>query len=142
MKRLAGVLAVLVMMVSVLGWIGVPRPAHAAGFNSLTVGSSPILAAERRNAVEEKLSNSFGTTIDLNNSNVRAFIQFPGMYPTLAGIIVRNSPYSSVDDVFKIPGLTDRQKSVLERYKDRLLVTDPSEAMVEGGDRFNNGFYD
>lgn len=142
MKRLAGVLAVLVMMVSVLGWIGVPRPAHAAGLNGLTVGSSPILAAERRNAVEEKLSNSFGQTIDLNNSNVRAFIQFPGMYPTLAGIIVRNSPYSSVDDVFKISGLTDRQKSVLERYKDRLLVTDPSEAMVEGGDRFNNGFYD
>ncbi|MEO1520522.1 MAG: photosystem II complex extrinsic protein PsbU [Cyanobacteria bacterium J06633_2] len=141
MKRLAGVLAVLVMVVSVLSWVVAPLPVHATGLDSVTFGPSPILAAERRNAVEEKLKNSFGTTIDVNNSNVRAFIEFPGMYPTLAGIIVRNSPYASVD-AFKIPGLTARQKDVLERYRDRLLATPPSEAMVEGGDRFNNGFYD
>lgn len=141
MKRLAGLLAVLVVVISVLGWIGVPQPARAAGLNHLTLSTSPVLAAGRRNAVEEKLVNKFGEKIDLNNSNVRAFIQYPGMYPTLAGLIVRNSPYESVDAIFKLPGLTQQQKSVLERYKDRFVVTDPSEALVEGGDRFNNGIY-
>jgi photosystem II PsbU protein len=142
MKRVAGVIAVLVLVVSVLSWVVAPRPVYAAGSGSVTFGSSQILAAERRNAVEEKLKNSFGTVIDINNSNVRAFIEFPGMYPTLAGLIVQNSPYESVDEIFDIPGLTDRQKEVLQRYRDRMIVTPPTEAMVEGGDRFNNGFYD
>ncbi|MEB3210166.1 MAG: photosystem II complex extrinsic protein PsbU [Leptolyngbyaceae bacterium] len=142
MKRLAGVLAVLVVMMSVLSWLGAPRPAHAANFSDVTLGSSSILAVERRNAVEEKLQNRFGTIIDVNNSNVRAFVEFPGMYPTLAGMIVRNGPYSSVEDVFKIPGLTERQKQILDRYRDRLVATPPTDAMVEGGDRFNNGFYE
>lgn len=141
MKRLASLLVVLMMMVGMLGWLDVSNPAHAARFDGLTVGPSPVLAVERRNAVEEKLVTKFGEKIDLNNSNVRAFIQFPGMYPTLAGMIVSNSPYESVDDVFDLPGLTDQQKSVLNRYKDRFIVTDPAIPLVEGGDRFNNGIY-
>ena len=141
MKRLAGLLVVLVMTVGLLGWIGAPAPAHAVSLDRLMFSASPVLAAERRNAVEEKLVTKFGEKIDLNNSNVRAFIQFPGMYPTLAGMIVRNGPYESVDDIFDLSGLTDQQKSVLNRYKDRFVVTDPATPLVEGGDRFNNGIY-
>ncbi len=141
MKRLAGLLFVLVIGVSMLGWFGVPQLAHAASLDRLALSSSPVLAAERRNVVEEKLRTKFGERIDLNNSNVRAFIQFPGMYPTLAGIIVRNSPYESVDDIFDLPSLTDRQKDILNRYKERFIVTDPATPLVEGGDRYNNGIY-
>lgn len=141
MKRLASILAVLMMMVGLLGWLGLPQAAHAAGLNRLTLVTSPILAAERRNVVEKKLTASFGEKVDLNNSNVRAFINFPGMYPTLAGKIVRNSPFDSVDDVFDMPGLTDAQKSILEKYKDSFYVSEPAAALVEGGDRFNNGIY-
>jgi len=141
MKRLAGLLAVIVMFASVLGWVGIPQSAQAAGLNPLTLNAPPVLAAERRNAVEEKLVNKFGEKVDLNNSNVRAFIQLPGMYPTLAGLIVRNSPYESVDDVFDLPDLTESQKNLLERYKDRFVVTEPATALTEGGDRFNNGIY-
>lgn len=141
MKRLAGVLAVLVMMIGMLGWLGVPQSAHADGMSRLTLKVSPVLAVERRNEVEEKLKNKFGEKIDLNNSNVRAFIQLPGMYPTLAGKIVRNSPFESVDEIFDMPELSDRQKEILNRYKDRFYVSEPSSALVEGGDRFNNGIY-
>jgi photosystem II PsbU protein len=141
MKRLAGLLFVLVIGVSMLGWFGVPQMAHAASLDRLALSASPVLAVDRRNAVEDKLRTKFGEKIDLNNSNVRAFIQFPGMYPTLAGIIVQNSPYEAVDDIFDLPGLTDRQKDILNRYKDRFIVTDPAIPLVEGGDRYNNGIY-
>lgn len=141
MKRLAGVLAVLVVMTSMLGWLGVPQAAHADGVERFTLKTTPVFAVERRNEVEEKLKTKFGEKIDLNNSNVRAFIKLPGMYPTLAGKIVRNSPFESVEDIFDMPGLSDRQKDILERYKGRFYVTEPSSALVEGGDRFNNGIY-
>ncbi|MGB3492005.1 MAG: photosystem II complex extrinsic protein PsbU [Elainellaceae cyanobacterium] len=141
MKRLAGVLAALVMTVGMLGWLGMPQAAHADGMSRLNLRISPVLAVERRNEVEAKLQNKFGEQIDLNNANVRAFIQFPGMYPTLAGKIVREGPFESLDDVFDMPGLSDRQKEILDRYKDRFFVTPPSSAFVEGGDRFNNGIY-
>ncbi len=141
MKRLAGVLAVLVMMIGIMGWLGVPQAAHADGVNRLNVRISPVLAVERRNEVEAKLKSKFGEKLDVNNANIRAFAQFPGMYPTLAGKIVRNSPFESVDALFDMPGLSDRQKDILERYKDRFVVTEPSSAFVEGGDRFNNGIY-
>lgn len=141
MKRLAGVLAVLVLMIGMLGWLGVPQAAHADGISRLNLRVSPVLAVERRNEVEDKLKNKFGEKLDLNNANVRAFVQFPGMYPTLAGKIVQNSPFESVDEIFDMPGLSDRQKEILDRYKDRFVVTEPSSAFVEGGDRFNNGIY-
>lgn len=101
----------------------------------------PMLAMERRNVVEDKLTNKFGEKIDLNNSNVRAFIQIRGMYPTLAGMIVKNAPFDQVENVLNMPDLTDRQKEVLRSNLDKFFVTAPEDAFVEGGDRFNNGIY-
>ncbi|MGF1499040.1 MAG: photosystem II complex extrinsic protein PsbU [Elainellaceae cyanobacterium] len=145
MKRLAGVFVALGLLVTCWMGLGMVQPVQALPLNQLSVAvsiaPSPILAAERRNIVEEKLSNRFGEKVDLNNSNVRAFIKLPGMYPTLARMVVKNGPFDSVDDVFKMPGLTERQKQVLERHRDRFIVTDPIDAFVEGGDRFNNGIY-
>ena len=56
-----------------------------------------------------------GTQVDVNNANVRAYLKMPGMYPTVAGKVVSNGPYSSVGDVFNIPGLSSREKEVRER---------------------------
>ncbi len=52
--------------------------------------------------------------LDLNNSNLSEFCQFPGFYPTLASLIVKNSPYETVEDVLKIPDLTQEQRDLLE----------------------------
>lgn len=142
MKRLARWLTVLSLLVGCLGWLGSTQQAIAANLTGITLNASPVLAAETsiRNTVDDKLRD-VGYKIDLNNTNVRAFMQYPGMYPTLAKAIVKNAPYQKVEDIFNLPGLTDRQKEVLQANLDKFVVTDPENAMVEGGDRFNNGIY-
>lgn len=47
-----------------------------------------------------------GDKVDLNNANVRAYTQFPGLYPTIAGKIVSHGPYKSVGDVYGSAGLS------------------------------------
>lgn len=142
MKRLLRLVAVVSLVVGCLGWLGFSQPANAAGLTSVTLRSTPVLAAETslRNRVDDKLGE-FGRKIDLNNTNVRAFRQLPGMYPNLAGIIVKNAPYEKVEDVLDIPGLSDRQKEILQASLDQFTVTPVESAFVEGDDRINNGIY-
>ena len=99
----------------------------------------PALALERRNVADDKIAESAGK-VDLNNSSVRRFQQYPGMYPTLAGKIVLGGPYQNVDDVLKLD-LTVRQKELFEKYKINFTVTDPAIALNEGFDRINDGVY-
>jgi len=143
MKRLAVFWLVLAVVAASWGWMGNISAAIAAPLNRSAFVSAPLLAveAEYRNAVDDKLSTDFGKKIDLNNTNVRAFMQYPGLYPTLARLLVKNSPYASVDDVLNLPGLTPRQREVLEANLDKFTVTDPNDALVEGDDRINNGIY-
>lgn len=138
MKRLAGMIMVLVLMVSCLVGLGQTQSAMAANLSNLAF-NAPVLAV--RNAMDDKLSTEFGKKIDLNNTNVRAFMSYPGLYPTLARTILANAPFESVEDVLDIPGLTDRQKEVLQANLGKFTVTPPEDALVEGGDRFNNGIY-
>jgi photosystem II PsbU protein len=133
MKRLAGLMLALgLMLVSGLSWMSFPQQAEAA---------RPALIAEFRNSMDDKLATDFGKKIDLNNTNVRAFSQYPGLYPTLARMILENSPFKSVDDLFDMPGLTERQADILKANLDKFTVSAPDSALVEGGDRFNNGIY-
>ena len=60
-----------------------------------------VSAAEIRNVADDKLAER-GDKVDLNNSSVRRFQQFPGMYPTFAGKIVLGGPYENVDDVLNL----------------------------------------
>ncbi|QNI59955.1 photosystem II 12 kDa extrinsic PsbU protein [Synechococcus sp. BIOS-U3-1] len=98
-----------------------------------------VQAADIRNVADDKIAER-GEKVDLNNSSVRRFQQFPGMYPTLAGKIVLGGPYESVDDVLSLD-LTDRQKELFEKYRDNFTVTEPSIALNEGFDRINDGQY-
>ncbi|MCP9829698.1 MULTISPECIES: photosystem II complex extrinsic protein PsbU [unclassified Synechococcus] len=92
-----------------------------------------------RNVADDKIAAAVGK-VDLNNSPVRSFQQFPGMYPTLAGKIVLGGPYESIDDVLSLD-LTERQKELFEKYRDNFTITPPSIALNEGFDRINNGVY-
>ncbi|MBD1843638.1 photosystem II complex extrinsic protein PsbU [Cyanobacteria bacterium FACHB-63] len=134
MKRLIRFVAVLSLVMGCLGWLS--QTAVAANLNRVTV-----FAADYRNVVEDKMATEYGKKLDLNNTNVRAFRQLPGLYPTLAGLIVKNAPYESVEDVLNIPGLTDKQKELLEANLDNFVTTEVSKELVEGGDRYNNGIY-
>ena len=124
MKRLVSLLTGVVVMTGLLLGLVLPQAAYAD---------------EIRNVADDKIAER-GDKVDLNNSSVRRFQQFPGMYPTLAGKIVVGGPYDQVDDVLKLD-LTERQKELFEKYKGNFTVTDPEIALNEGFDRINDGQY-
>ena len=135
----------LSLLVGLMGWLGVSQPALAANASNFTWRSVPILAVESqatlRNRADAKLATEFGKKIDLNNTNVRSFQKYPGLYPTLAKKIIANAPYESVEDVLSIEGLSDRQKEILQANLDNFAVTEVESAFNEGDDRYNNGIY-
>lgn len=146
MKRLIRLLTILSLLVGCLGWFGAPQYANAAQISSVTLRSVPVLAVEetttlRRNRADDKLDTEFGQKIDLNNTNVRAFQKYPGLYPTLARKIIKNAPYENVEEVLELEGLTERQKQLLQANLDNFTVTDVESAFTEGDDRYNNGIY-
>ena len=75
--------------------------------------------------------------VDINNANVRVYLKMPGLYPTVAGKIVTNGPYASVNDIYNIPGLTGKEKELLKKYESRFTAQKPSADYVI--DKFNNG---
>jgi photosystem II PsbU protein len=140
MKRLLlGFLLALGMLVgSALGWD--VRPVAAANLTNL-VGSTPVVAADIRNAVDDKLGTEYGSKLDLNNANVQAFVKYRGLYPTIARKILLNAPYDNVEDVLDIPDLSDRERDLIQSNLSNFTVTAPDPALVAGADRFNNGLY-
>ena len=124
MKRLVSWLTGLVVMAGLVMGLVLPQAAYAD---------------EIRNVADDKIAER-GDMVDLNNSSVRRFQQFPGMYPTLAGKIVLGGPYDTVDDVLSLD-LTERQKELFNKYRDNFLVTAPAIALNAGFDRINDGQY-
>lgn len=133
MKRLFGLVAALVMLVSAWGGWLLPQAAVA----------SPVvvLAVDFRNAVDDKLGTDFGSKIDLNNTNINAFTKYRGLYPTIARKLVKNSPYDTVEDALNLPIWSERELERLRANVENFTVSEPDPALVEGGDRFNNGAY-
>ena len=124
MKRLLSWLTGLVVMAGLLMTLAMP---------------SDVQAADIRNVADDKIAER-GDKVDLNNSSVRRFQQFPGMYPTMAGKIVLGGPYNNVDDVLNLD-LSERQVELFNKYKENFTVTPPEIALNEGDDRINDGQY-
>lgn len=136
------VMALSVFLGGLAGALALPQSASASLLETTVTPPTWVLAETMpRNAVDDKLSTEYGSKLDLNNTNVQAFTDYPGLYPTLARKILTNAPYKSVDDVLKIPGLSDRQLDILKANLNNFTVTEPDPALVEGADRFNNGVY-
>ncbi|MDX1978599.1 MAG: photosystem II complex extrinsic protein PsbU [Pseudanabaenaceae cyanobacterium bins.68] len=100
-------------------------------------GIQPVSWAE--NLEKTDFINADNSKIDLNNSNINTFRQVPGMYPTLARIIVNNGPYESFDDVLKISGLSAAQIQKLKDNADRFTLKKPDNSMNR--ERINNALY-
>jgi photosystem II PsbU protein len=129
---------------------GNAQPASAARLSvssatSIANSAVAVLAnaggKELRNSVDDKLSTEYGSKIDVNNTNIASFRKFRGLYPTIAGKVVSNAPYQSIEDVLDIPGLSAIEKDRLQKNLDIFTISDPDPALVEGADRFNNGVY-
>ena len=150
MKGLVRLLAVLTIAIGCLGLplkvMASPMPlTYLNSFSSATLQSSPVLLAEAPivNPADAKLATEFGDKgkLDLNNTHVRYFRNYPGFYPTLAGKIVQNAPYSSIEDVLNIPGLSEGQKKRLQANLDNFTITPQSDVYNAGDDRYNPGVY-
>ncbi len=113
-----------------LTWIGAGYPQAA-------------LADAMLNSADAKLATEFGKKIDLNNTNISNFKAYRGLYPTLAQKVIANAPYAAPEDVLNIEGLTDRQKSLLQKYLDAgtFTVTETDPIFNEGDHRINDGVY-
>ena len=134
MKRLLSWLTGALVMTSLMASLVLPSSVYAD--DDLR---SKYSGNEIRNIADDKIAARDGK-VDLNNSSVRRFQQFPGMYPTMAGKIVLGGPYDSVEDVLSLD-LTERQKELFAKYRDNFTVTPPSIALNEGDDRINDGQY-
>ena len=146
-KRTFGALvAVGLLLGSAL--LGNVQPANAIGFGSElatnTSGMALLAKAggrELRNSVDDKLATEYGSKIDVNNTNIMAFRKYRGLYPTIAGKVISNAPYDSIEDILNIPGLRQVEKDRLKQHMDAFTISEPNPALVEGADRFNNGVY-
>ena len=134
MKRLLSWLTGALVMASLMAGLVLPSSVYADDDLRGKYSGNVI-----RNVVDDKIAEREGK-VDLNNSSVRRFQQFPGMYPTMAGKIVLGGPYDSVDDVLSLHQ-THRQKELFNKYRDNFTVTPPSIALNEGDDRINDGQY-
>lgn len=140
MKRLISWSTLLVVFFSAVFGLADLQPVQALPLNQAALMAPVLAATSSANEADAKRAEVMDK-VDLNNSAVRSFLDMPGMYPTIARKIIANAPYDSLDDVYDIPGLSDRQKETVAKYADRLTVTDQSEALTYGGDRINNGIY-
>ena len=134
-------LMTLGLLVSCLSWLSFSQPTAAQVIESMHFRPMLVLADEFRNPVDTKLGTAYGSKIDLNNSNVKAFIEYPGLYPTIARKVIENAPFKSVEDVLDMPGLSKRELEILKANLDNFAVTPPEPALIEGGDRINPGVY-
>ncbi len=123
-----------------LSFMGWSQPVNAL---DLSWQSSPtiVIAESYRNPIDAKLETDFGQKIDVNNTNVLAFMKYKGLYPTVAGKVVQNAPYNSVEEVLSIDGLTDPQKKALQANLGNFTISDPDPSLVGGQDRYNPGSY-
>ncbi len=116
----------LVVMITIIGiglltWV---QPVIAA--NISTQPMNPIAAKPQlTNANDNVACPDFEQKIDLNNANIIAFKNCQGFYPTLATLIIKNSPYQKAEDVLTIQGLNDRQKQLLKSQLKNFVVSEP-----------------
>ncbi|WP_414512534.1 photosystem II complex extrinsic protein PsbU [Synechococcus sp. F70.1] len=81
------------------------------------------------------------TPIDVNNTILRNYRQLPGFYPTLARILVKNAPYKSLEDMLKIPELTEQQKALIRANAENFVFGEYREGASQLENRINQGYY-
>ncbi|MGB3766617.1 MAG: photosystem II complex extrinsic protein PsbU [Phormidesmis sp.] len=143
-KTLGALFAIGLMIGSAL--LGSAQPVSASGLGGeVSLGGIALLSnaggRELRNSIDDKMATEYGNKIDVNNTNIAAFRKHRGLYPTIAGKVVSNAPYDSVEDILDIPGLRQVEKDRIQQNLDVFTISAPDPALVEGADRFNNGVY-
>ena len=74
--------------------------------------------------VPGQTSNVQRGVLDVNNSPVADYMQFPGLYPTVAGKVATHGPYKKVKDVYSAAG-QHVESAVLAVAPDLLVTSCP-----------------
>uniref|UniRef100_A0A7S3U8J5 Photosystem II 12 kDa extrinsic protein n=1 Tax=Strombidinopsis acuminata TaxID=141414 RepID=A0A7S3U8J5_9SPIT len=121
-----------------LGWLSSRRQQVASVVGAAAVAASPFAASA---IVDYDGIKYLGGSdkVDLNNANVQAYRQFPGMYPSAAGQIATHGPYKAVSDIYNIPNLDEKLAAIMKKYESNFVVLPANEAYFI--DRINNGMY-
>jgi len=77
--------------------------------------------------------------VDINNANIQAYRQFPGMFPTACGWIGTHGPWATVSDMLKDPELPENLKAIIQKYENNLVAFPANPAYFI--DRINNAMY-
>lgn len=109
-----------------------------------TVFASAVLLTAPQLACAEVTYSGVGflggsSTIDVNNANIRVYTRLPGMYPNIAGKIVKATPYNNVGEIASKAGLSSSEVAVLKKYESRFITLEPKPEYVI--DNINNGLY-
>lgn len=141
MRRLTQLVAVFSLCV--VSWLGLSGSMAAQAATWDGAQQTSILLAASVNKADAKLGTEFGKKLDINNTNISSFQAYRGMYPTIAQAVIAHAPYTSVNELLSIPGLSEAQKSLLQSYinDDVFTVTEVDPVFNEGDDRINNGAY-
>jgi photosystem II PsbU protein len=99
----------------------------------------PVNAVNANELPKTNVIKIDSSTIDLNNSNINAFKKISGFYPTLGRILIQNAPYSSLDDVLNIAGLTEAQQQKIKDNADKFTLFQPDNSLNR--ERYNNSLY-
>lgn len=114
-----------------------------AAITAAAVVSSPFAAFALNTIPADneiiKESRTVTGKLDVNNSPVADYMQYPGLYPTIGGKIANNGPYKSVNDVYKV--LNKAEKSKLKEYESALVAT-PATGLdtMRGRDPYRRSF--
>lgn len=106
----------------ILGTLSAPGPSHSRGT------ANPFFGEEIN---FEPSQQAKGDKIDINGAFVVDYKQFPGMYPSAAGKIASHGPYKKVDEIYSIPGVSDHDKMMFNKYKNELTVLPPGRMFDE-----------
>ncbi|CAK0804365.1 unnamed protein product, partial [Prorocentrum cordatum] len=126
----------------VVGWLrsNKQRAASAAAASAValvaSVSASPALA-EVDYVNIEYLGGS--NKVDINNANIMAYRQFPGMFPTASGWIGTHGPWEKVSDMLNDPELPDNLKQIIQKYEKNYVAFPANPAYFI--DRINNAMY-
>jgi hypothetical protein len=80
--------------------------------------------------------------LDVNNSPVADYMQYPGMYPRIGGIIANGGPYRSVKEVYMNKKLTDDMRKTIKKYEAVLVATEANPLLdpMRGRDPYRGAF--
>ena len=101
------------------------RDVLIGGAAGMFAAAAPALALDAIPADNEILKESRQVVgkLDINNSPITDYMTMPGMYPTIAGKISNNGPYSSVKDVYKLTMLSKAEVSKIKKYEGSMVAT-------------------